>query len=150
MTMKVQLDPGAKMPTRAHSNDSGLDLYSKEEKVVPARGSAVFRTGVHVELPYLVVRGVDGFDTLPTTGFIKSKSGMNVKYNITSEGVVDQDYNGEIIVKLYNHGNEDYTVLCGQKITQLVILPVLTPELVLVDKLDDTDRGANGFGSTGR
>ena len=150
MTMKVQLDPGAKMPTRAHSNDSGLDLYSKEEKVVPARGSAVFRTGVHVELPYLVVRGVDGFDTLPTTGFIKSKSGMNVKYNITSEGVIDQDYNGEIIVKLYNHGNEDYTVLYGQKITQLVILPVLTPELVLVDKLDDTDRGANGFGSTGR
>ena len=136
--MKIMLDDGAKMPTRAHHTDAGLDLYAKETHVVPAKESAVFDTGVHIELP------------LCTTGFLKSKSGLNVKHGIVSDGVIDAGYTGSIRVKLYNLSGYDYTVHAGDRIAQLVILKCELPELELVDSLEETDRGDNGFGSTGR
>lgn len=136
--MKIMLDEGAKMPTRAHTTDAGLDLYAKDTQVVPAKDSAVFDTGVHIELP------------LCTTGFLKSKSGLNVKHGIISDGVIDAGYTGSIRVKLYNLSGYDYKVNAGDKISQLVVLPYVAPSLEQVDKLDDTPRGANGFGSTGR
>ena len=136
--MKIKLEPWAIMPTRAHDTDAGLDLYSSEEKMVPAFGSAVFHTGVHVQLPP------------NTAGMLKSKSGLNVKYGITSEGVIDVGYTGSIIVKLYNHGDTPHTVRKGDKISQLVIVPVVIPPLKVVDELEDTERGDGGFGSTGR
>ena len=136
--MKVFIEEGAIMPTRAHKTDAGLDIYSRDDMVVPARGSAVFDTGVHVELP-------EG-----TAGFLKSKSGLNVKHGSTSEGVIDVGYTGSIRVKLYNHSNAAYAVNAGDKISQLVILPILIPELVQVDSLEDSERGENGFGSSGR
>ncbi len=135
--MKVMLDPGAIMPNRAHPTDAGLDLYAPRTVVIPARGSAVVDTGVHVSLPE------------KTVGMLKSKSGLNVKKNILGEGVIDEGYTGPIVVKLYNQGDEDVTIGAGQKLIQLVILPILTPELEQVDSLDETDRGAGGFGSTG-
>ena len=135
--MKVMLDPGALMPTRAHPTDAGLDLYAPRTVVIPARGSAVVDTGVHVSLPE------------KTVGMLKSKSGLNVKKNILGEGVIDEGYTGPIVVKLYNQGDEDVTIEAGQKLIQLVILPILTPALEQVDSLDETDRGAGGFGSTG-
>lgn len=136
--MKIKLDPGAIMPTRAHPTDAGLDLYAREAQIVPAKESAVFDTGVHVELP----KG--------TAGFLKSKSGLNVNHGLTSEGVIDVGYTGSITVKLYNHSGHDYKVEAGDKISQLVIVPIYTPHLRVVDDLEDTDRGDNGFGSTGR
>ena len=136
--MKVTLDPGAYMPTRAHAADAGLDLYARKDAVIPAGGSAVFDTGVHVALPH------------GTVGMLKSKSGLNVKKNILCEGVIDEGYTGPIVAKLYNHGKEDVPIEAGMKIVQLVILPVLTPELKLTDSLDDTERGEGGFGSTGK
>ena len=136
--MKVTLDTGAYMPTRAHAADAGLDLYAREDTVIPAGGSAVFDTGVHVALPH------------GTVGMLKRKSGLNVKRNILCEGVIDEGYTGPIVAKLYNHGKEDVTIEAGMKIVQLVVLPVLTPELELVDSLEDTERGQGGFGSTGR
>lgn len=136
--MKIKLDPGAKMPTRAHLWDAGMDLYAMEGKTVPAHGSAVFDTGVHIELPHLSV------------GFLKSKSGLNVNHDITSDGVIDTGYTGSIKVKLYNHGDVDYNVNPGDKISQLVILPIDIPDLDVVDELEETDRGDNGFGSSGR
>lgn len=149
--MKIMLDAGAFMPERAHDTDAGLDLRSREDKVVPACGSAVFDTGVHVELPYLLYGNPDmGWDYLNCVGFLKSKSGLNVNHNITSEGVIDMGYTGSIVVKLYNHGKEDYHVKAGDKISQLVILPIITPTLEVVDKLEDTERGDGGFGSTGK
>ena len=169
--MRIKLDEGAYTPERAHDTDAGLDLRSREDKVVPAGGSAVFDTGVRVELPKLNIgRPISGgkpilscdgtvnFERvseiisvdLRTAGFLKSKSGLNVKHGITSEGVIDESYRGSIVVKLYNHGKEDYQVKKGDKISQLVILPVLTPKLEAVDKLEDTERGDNGFGSSGR
>lgn len=81
---------------------------------------------------------------------LKSKSGLNVNHDITSEGVIDEGYTGSICIKLYNHGGARYHVKAGDKISQLVILPVLHPELELVDALDETERGDNGFGRTGR
>jgi dUTP pyrophosphatase len=138
MRMKIMLDEGAIMPTRAHEADAGLDLYARETTVVPAKESVKLDTGIHVEIPPDMV------------GFLKSKSGLNVKHGITSEGVIDEGYTGSIVVKLYNHSGYDYTVNRGDKITQLVILPIIKPTLEVVDSLEDTDRGNNGFGSSGR
>lgn len=138
MKMRIKLMAGAHMPTRAHRTDAGLDLYARETQIIKAHSSAVFDTGVCVELPP------------NTTGFLKSKSGLNVKHGITSEGVIDVGYTGSIKVKLYNHSNAAYAVNAGDKISQLVILPILTPELEQVDSLEDTERGENGFGSSGR
>ena len=138
MKIKVKLDDGAMIPTRAHSTDAGLDIYSREDAIVPAQESTIFDTGVHIELP-------EG-----TVGMLKSKSGLNVKHGIVSEGVIDVGYTGSIRVKLYNHSGFDYKVKAGDKISQLVILPILTPTPYLVDSLDATERGDNGFGSSGR
>ena len=136
--MNIKLDKGAYLPTRAHSTDAGLDLYSPISIAVSGGSSAVIDTGVHIELPP------------GTVGFLKSKSGLNVNHGITSEGVIDVGYTGSIRVKLYNHTDVGYLVNSGDKISQLVILPILTPELELVNKLDETERGEGGFGSTGR
>lgn len=137
--MKVKLDEGAFKPERAHELDAGYDLRAREQNmVVPAGGSAVFNTGVHMEIP-------SGF-----AGFIKSKSGLNVNHHILSDGLVDSGYTGSIRVKLYNHGTEDYTVHRGDKISQIAILPVFTPDIEIVSELNETERGESGFGSTGR
>lgn len=143
--MRVKLDNGAFTPTRAYPSDAGLDLYARETKVIPARGSAKFDTGVHIELPLVTV----GDKAFYTVGMLKSKSGLNTKHGITSEGVIDYSYRGSIVAKLYNNTDEDYVVERGHKITQLVILPVITTGCTLVDELSDGDRGDNGFGSSG-
>lgn len=136
--MKVKLDEGAFAPKRAHKTDAGLDLMSPVDVCIPAKGYAAIDTGVHVELPY------------GTVGMLKSKSGLNVKHCIVSEGVIDVGYTGSIRVKLYNHGQEPYFVHRGDKITQLVVIECLLPDVEIVESLKDTDRGDNGFGSTGR
>lgn len=136
--MKIKLDEKAFMPTRAHETDAGLDIYSPINVVVPCWGSVCIDTGVHIELPP------------NSAGFLKSKSGLNVKHGITSEGVIDVGYTGRIAVKLYNHTDNDYLVQRGDKISQLVILPILIPTLELADELEETERGNGGFGSTGR
>lgn len=148
--MRIKLDEGAKMPTKAYETDAGFDIYSREDKVVPARGSAIFDTGVHIELPKVYFYRKEFGLTFLTAGMLKSKSGLNVKHNITSEGVVDIGYNGSIVAKLYNHGDTDYAVKKGDKITQLCIVPILPVELELVDELVGGERGKNGFGSSGK
>lgn len=148
--MKVTLDKGAMMPTRAHSTDAGYDLYTPYDEIVFRSekfsesncgvhiGAKTIDTGVHIEIPKGYV------------GFIKSKSGLNVNHGLTAEGVIDSGYTGSIRVKLYNHTSVDYKFKAGEKIAQLVILPILTPDLELVDSLDETERGNGGFGSTGK
>ena len=136
--MKVMLDAGAFAPTRGHRTDAGLDIKSPVSKTVPAYGSTVIDTGVHVELP-------EG-----TVGMLKSKSGMNVNYGIVNEGVIDVGYTGSIKVKLYNHSDKDYRIKKGDKLTQLVIVECYFPDIEIVDELGATERGDNGFGSTGR
>ena len=80
---------------------------------------------------------------------VKSKSGLNINHGVTSEGVIDSGYTGSIMVKLYNHGKNPVPIKKGQKISQLVLLPIITPDMELVDSLENTERGAGGFGSTG-
>lgn len=157
MKMKIMLDKGAKMPTRAHPWDAGLDLYAPTDCTVPPT-KTVLTFNYHLELTK--VESVIGSATIDTlvhaqipegyTGFIKAKSGLNVKHGLTCTGVIDAHYTGSIAVKLYNHTSEPYQIKAGDKIAQLVILPCLLPELELVDSLEETDRGDNGFGSTGR
>ena len=138
--IKVMLDPGAFMPERAHEEDAGMDLRTPKDFILPAGGSAVIDTGVHIGI-------TKGF-----AGFLKSKSGLNVKHGITSEGVIDAGYTGSIVAKLYSHSDVPYEFKAGDKITQIVILPVALPVPVLAESLDDADseRGDAGFGSTGR
>lgn len=137
--MKIKLDPGAFEPTRAHLTDAGLDIRAKYPGVVRARSSAVFQTGVHVKLPDW------------HCGMLVSKSGLNTKHDITSTGLIDQGYTGEIMVKLYNHGDEDYYVHAGDKISQLVVMPCDYPYVEIVDDFEGkSERGNKGFGSSGR
>lgn len=136
--LPVILDEGAFLPTRAHETDAGLDLYSPIATRIPDYGSRIIDTGVHVQLPP------------GTAGLLVSKSGLNTKHNITSTGLIDEGYTGTIHVKLYNHGMEAYNVRRGDKISQLVIIDVehMTPHVVT--SFEETDRGDNGFGSSGR
>lgn len=136
--MEIMLDNGAYMPSRGHESDAGLDLRTPKAVTVPAYGSAIVDTGVHVELP----RGC--------AGLLVSKSGLNVKHDITSTGLIDDGYTGSIVVKLYNHGGEDYELEAGDKVTQLVVTPVICESLEQVSELNPSERGDNGFGSTGR
>ena len=85
--------------------------------------------------------------------YIYARSGLAIKYGITLSncvGVVDSDYRGEVKVGLVNLSDEDYTVSSGERIAQMVIAPVIIPEINEVDELDETERGAGGFGSTGK
>ena len=137
--MKVKLDPGAFAPQRAHILDAGLDIRSPQTAIVPARDSLIIDTGVHVAIPMGYV------------GMLKSKSGLNVKFDITSEGVIDAGYTGSIVVKLYNNGDGAYQVNRGDKIIQLVVLPISAEDVEIVDELPEFgERGDNGFGSTGK
>lgn len=138
MQMKVVLDEGAFMPERAHPTDAGLDIRAMKNGIVRAGQSVMFHTGVHVDLP-------EG-----TAGLFVSKSGLMMDHDITSTGLVDETYNGEIMVKLFNHGSEDYNVRAGDKISQLVVIPVEYVEPVKVEHIESRGRGDNGFGSTGR
>lgn len=144
MEIKIMLDDGAIMPTRAHKADAGLDLYSPHDWNLGARNSTfldyvTIDTGVHVQIP-------EGY-----VGFVKSKSGLMVRNNIVTDGTIDSGYTGSVKVKLFNHSySEPYNIQRGDKIAQLVILPCITPDPVLVDSFPVTERGDNGFGSTGR
>ena len=137
-TLPVQLDPGAYMPERAHELDAGLDLRSPVAAYIPSKCSVTIDTGVHIQLPP------------GSVGMLKSKSGRNVNFGITGEGVIDEGYTGSILVRLYNHSSNAFPISKGDKISQLVILPVLRPAPVQVDKIEGGERGDNGFGSTGR
>lgn len=137
--MKVMVEEGSFPPIRAHKTDAGMDLRARRAVRVPAKGSAVIGTGVHIELPP------------GCCGLLVSKSGLNVKHNITSTGLIDEGYTGEVMVKLYNHGTEGYQVNAGDKVSQLVVIPVKYEPIEMVEDLsEETERGSFGFGSTGK
>lgn len=140
MELRVRLDydKAALLPVRAHATDAGADILSPRSFMLPAHSSAIIRTGVHVEL-------------LPNTaGMLKSKSGLNIFHDIVGEGVIDEGFTNEIVVKLYNLGNDPYQFVRGDKIIQLVVVPVLYPDIVQVDEITGGERGDAGYGSTGR
>lgn len=136
--LKIKLDDGAIMPERAHPEDAGLDLFAPRKEFLPALRSVTIDTGVHIQLP-------EG-----TAGVLMSKSGLNAIHGITSTGLIDEGYTGSIKVKLYNHSAINYEFQPGDKISQLVIVPVQRPVPVQVDEITGGARGADGFGSTGK
>ena len=142
--IKVVIDDGGYMPERAHDLDAGYDIRTPYDIIVPpstpqgGAGKAFVDTGIHIQIPA-------GY-----AGLLVSKSGLNVVHNITGTGLIDAGYTGSIAVKLYNHGAKEWPIKRGEKLIQLVIIPVATPDLVRVSELAETDRGAAGFGSTGR
>lgn len=139
-TLKIRftLDEGAYAPEKAHMQDAGFDLRVRERYVLEAHGSIRVDTGVHISIPTGYV------------GFLKSKSGLNVKHGLRGEGVIDAGYTGPIVVKMYNDTDTEHVFERGDKLIQLVILPIPMIELEEADSLEDTDRGADGFGSSGR
>jgi dUTP pyrophosphatase len=138
MRINVILDEYAKMPTKAHDADAGFDIYSPGRVVVRKRDSAIIDTGTHFEIP----RGY--------VGMLKSKSGLNVKFGIRGEGVIDSGFTGSVVAKLYNDSDAPVVLEEGQKIIQIVFLPIPEVELVQVDSFEQTKRGDNGFGSSGK
>ena len=137
-TVRVRLDEGAYLPTRAHPTDAGADLRTPEPFTLFGHSSHTVHTGVHVELPH-------GYYAR-----VASKSGLNVLCDIITEGVVDQGYTGEILVRLHNLGKQNRFFARGDKVTQLIIEPVAYPRFVAVDAISGGPRGAAGFGSSGR
>lgn len=135
--IKIKRDEGAYMPTREHPTDAGYDLRSREDALVWAGTSRSFDTGVHFEIP-------EGY-----CGLVASKSGLMKNKEMTSRGLIDSCYRGSVHVVLFNHGKEAVEIRKGQKISQIVFTEALTANLIEVDELSDTDRGENGFGSTG-
>lgn len=137
---KVVLDKNAYMPQKAHKSDTGFDLRSPKMDMIPAHGSVNIDTGVHLIIP----------EDAPYCALLVSKSGLNVKHGITSTGLLDAGYTGSITVKLYNNSDTSYIIERGDKISQLIILPVPQFTLCLDDVLPETERGEDGFGSTGK
>ena len=136
--MRFKLDDGAFAPVRAHETDAGLDLFAMEDGVVPPGRSAVFHTGVHVELP-------EG-----CMGDVRPKSGLMFGRDILTFGTVDEGYDGEVMVKMFNLGDEEFKVYRGDKITQLAVVRVVYVPVEIVESIGGGARGSAGFGSTGR
>ena len=138
-----KLSPNAILPTYGSAEAAGADLYAcldAEVTVLPGE-TAWISTGIALEVP----KGC--------AGLIYARSSLGVKRGLAPAnkvGVIDSDYRGEIRVVLLNHSSQPQTVQPGERIAQLVITPVLTPEYILADELTDTDRGVGGFGSTGK
>ena len=144
MTLKIKkLHPSAKTPVRATDGAAGYDLSAciDSELLLPAGGCKLIPTGIAIALPE------------NTVGLVFGRSGLGIRHQIApanAVGVIDSDYRGEIAVGLKNHSDTDYIIKPGERIAQLVIMPVLTPQLEETDELSETERSSGGFGSTGK
>lgn len=136
-TVRVQLDDGAYIPERAHETDAGADLRTPIDLMLWGHSSFSVDTGVHIELPH-------GYYAR-----IASKSGLNCKHDIISEGVIDEGYTGSIVVRLHNLSKNPHVFAKGDKISQLIIEPVVYADFDQVDRVEGGERGDGGFGSTG-
>ena len=136
----AMLSESATVPTYAHGDDAGADLYANEAVTIPAHEWRLVSTGIAIELHY-------GF-----VGLVHPRSGLAVKNGVTvlnAPGTVDAGYRGELKVALINHSNDDFSVEQGMRIAQLVIQCVEHAVFNQVASLNETERGDGGFGSTG-
>lgn len=135
-----KVNPEAKVPFYAHEGDAGLDLFSVDDIIINPMERKLVRTGIQIQLPS------------NTEAQIRPRSGLALKNGITvlnTPGTIDEGYRGEIGIILINLGNEPFEVKKSMKIAQMVIKPVIKPEIEEVNELSETDRGEGGFGSTG-
>ena len=137
-----KLNSNAVTPTFGTEFSAGADLYSaEEERVIAPNETAFIGTGIATAIP------------VGTVGLIYARSGLACKKGLAPAnkvGVIDSDYRGEIKVALHNHGKEPQTVLKGERVAQMVITPYFQVDYVEAEELSSTERGAGGFGSTGR
>lgn len=134
-----KLDPKAQLPVYFYEGDAGMNLFALEEVIIPAGQRTGVRTGIAMAIPAGYV------------GLIWDRSSMAAKYGIHHfAGVIDSGYRGEILVVLYNSTTADYKISAGDKIAQMLIQPVTSPELLEVKELVDSERAQGGFGSTGK
>lgn len=150
--INVKLDEGAYLPERSYGTDAGADIRTPYDVTVPPSridadgrveiGTAKINTGVHIELP-----SCTDAEIWPE---VWSKSGLNVNHDIIATGLIDEGYDGAIVVKLYNLSPNPYEFKKGDKITQLVVHPVCYPRYHVAKEISAGERGSNGFGSTGR
>src|SRR5918911_4760758 len=133
----MKLDAAARLPTRGSRFAAGLDLYAIERLVIRARGRAAVRTGLAVAIPH-------GF-----YGRVAPRSGLAGRHGLdVLAGVIDADYRGEILCALVNLGAEPFEVEPGARVAQLVVEAIASPDPAWAEELEETDRGAGGFGST--
>lgn len=139
MPLQVQLlTPTSKAPTRGSAHAAGYDMYASQSSTIPSRSQALISTGISIAVP-------EG-----CYGRVAPRSGLAVKHSIdVGAGVIDADYRGEVRVLLFNFSEREFEVNVGDRIAQLVLERIHTPEVVVVEKLDESVRGAGGFGSTG-
>lgn len=124
---------------RANANDAGYDLYAIDDVKIEAHGQELIGTGLCVEIPH-------GY-----YGQIQSRSSLAVKYRVSHEGgVIDSGYRGEVKVILHNMSNESFDIKKGNKIAQLILIKITTPNVIEVSKLSLSERGIGGFGSSGK
>jgi dUTP pyrophosphatase len=143
MSLRVRrLDPDARLPTRAHEGDAGLDLYALERAVLAPGERASLRTGIAIEIPP------------GQAGLVLPRSGLAARHGIAlvnAPGLVDAGYRGELRVLLLNTDRgEPCEIVPGDRIAQLVLVAVETPEVIEVEELEVSERGLGGFGSSGR
>ena len=138
MVMRVMYEPDAFQLKREHKTDAGLDIRAMDDGLVRAKQSATFHTGVHIELPGEIM------------GDIRPKSGLMFNRDILTFGTVDEGYDGEIMIHMFNFSDEDFNVRRGDKIAQLVTTRVVYVDPEPTKKIKGGERGSAGFGSTGR
>lgn len=140
-----KLDEKATVPTRNHAVDAGLDLYALEDTIIPVGQTVLVKTGIAARIP-------EGY-----VGLLRERSSIGKRGLKVAGGVIDAGYSGDISILLMNISAETevigmtgvYRVKAGDRVAQLMLLPVITPEPVLVDKIWDSSRGSKGFGSSG-
>lgn len=141
MTLKFKrIHPDATLPSYAHPGDAGMDVRSVDDIVIAPGSRALVHTGLVMMLPA-------GYEAQ-----VRPRSGLALKMGVTvlnTPGTIDEGYRGEVGVILANLGEEDFTVAKGDKIAQIVVAPVTVAEILETDDIDETERGAGGFGSTG-
>ncbi|ORY62190.1 Deoxyuridine 5'-triphosphate nucleotidohydrolase [Pseudomassariella vexata] len=133
-----KLSDKARLPTRGSAFAAGYDVYASKDTVIPSKGKALVDTDIAIAVP------------AGTYGRIAPRSGLASKHFIdTGAGVIDADYRGQVKVLLFNHNEADFEVKEGDRVAQLIIERIYTPEVVEVQELEESVRGAGGFGSTG-
>ncbi len=139
--MRLANGQGLELPSYATAGAAGMDLRAAEATTIKSTARYLMPTGIAIALP-------------PNTeAQVRPRSGLAVKHGVTvlnAPGTIDEDYRGEIKVPLINHGQEDFVIQRGDRIAQMVIANVIKPKLVEVSSLDETARGAGGFGSSGK
>ena len=138
--IQITLSDGGQVPTYATEDAAGMDLRCITDIELAPMQRTLARTGIRIAIP----RGFEGQ--------IRPRSGLAFKHGISmvnTPGTIDADYRGEIGVILINLGQDVVKLSCGERIAQLVIMPVVRANMALVNELDETDRGEGGFGSTG-